>query len=279
MNICAFTMGYEDYDMLHRWCRQYSDLVGAQNVFVVSHGNDDRHREIAANCNFIGIPHTGLARFERTRNVALNGLIRFLESYYDVVIRTDVDEFVFFDPECYSELSEIFETAEADAWFAVGFNIFDAPDKPPLGRSPRFSEEQPLCQISTEYSKAVAVRNGVFLGYHGARDDLRDDASRMTMPRGLFLAHAGLIESDRLTRRYSNPDAERLTQSVDAVTREAEHARNLPLRDAEAELSEAYDFFSQGFGNWKRKRPRIKVVPRRTETACFVSPGRFIGLF
>lgn len=246
---------------------------------MVSHGNDPKHREIGPECSVIGIPHTGLERFEKTRNLALNGLVRFLEGYYDAVIRTDVDEFVFYDPALYSDLGHVFSQGGADAWFALGFNMFDDPERPLPSDCETFSEARPLCQVSAQYSKAVAVRNGVFIGYHCARDDQFEDDRRMTLPAGLYLAHAGYFETYRAARRYSTAEADRLTQSDEAVRKAADRVRELPIGDGEAELQAAYVHLSQGFGNWKRKRPKIKVVPRLRAEQVFVLPERFVGLF
>ncbi|MDD9724815.1 hypothetical protein PVV74_05050 [Roseovarius sp. SK2] len=44
-------------------------------------------------------------------------------------------------------------------------------------------------------------------------------------------------------------------------------------------MQAAYAHLSQGFGNWKRKRPKIKVVPRLEAKQSFVLPERFVGLF
>jgi hypothetical protein len=272
-------MAYEDHDMLRRWYRHYGALVGIENLYVVSHGNDPEHRDIAPGCSVIGIPHTGLERFEKTRNVALNGLVRFLEGYYDAVIRTDVDEFVFYDPALYSTLGDVFAQGEADAWFALGFNMFEDPGRTAPSECERFSDARPLCQVSAHYSKAVAARNGVFIGYHGARDDQFKDDRRMTLPEGLYLAHAGYFEKDRAARRYSTAEAERLTQSDEAVRKVADRVRELPVGDGEAELQAAYAHLSRGFGNWKRKRPNIKVVPRLEVKRSFLLPERFVGLF
>ncbi|MGB0800036.1 MAG: hypothetical protein ACPGRD_12035, partial [Planktomarina sp.] len=49
-------MVYQDYAMLQRWYDYYAAQVGPENLFVFSHGNDPKHREIAKGANVINVP-------------------------------------------------------------------------------------------------------------------------------------------------------------------------------------------------------------------------------
>lgn len=264
--------------MLRRWLEHYDGLIGRENLYIVSHGNDPKHREIAEGANVLGLPRTGLDTFERTRNFALNDFMRGLEKYYDAIIRADVDEFVFVDPAVHESIGAALGSVDADAWFAVGFNIFGDPEDKPVERHQKVSEARSRCVMSDLYSKAFAVRNGIFLGFHGARDFHRKDASRMALPKGVYLAHlkfAGTLEED-------GQDAGQIAAfpTTDPHSlRIIREASDLPTLDTETALDEAYTHFSQGFGHWKRNKPHLFVVPRLTPTTEFRLPPRFRGLF
>ncbi len=101
MKICIITMCYKNYELLEKWYRHHSEVVGASNLFVLSHGNDPLHREIAPLASVIGVPRDTLIDFDKRRNNALNNLQSSLSYYYDWVFRTDDDELLVYDPSLY----------------------------------------------------------------------------------------------------------------------------------------------------------------------------------
>ncbi|KMW59648.1 hypothetical protein AIOL_004630 [Candidatus Rhodobacter oscarellae] len=276
MNIAAITMVYKGYDTLRRWYQHYGELVGYDQLYVVSHGGDPKHREIAKRANVIDIPRTGLQRFDHNRTIALNGLTRFLEVYYDSVLRTDVDELVFFDPDLYGSLSDCLATVTCDVWFSLGFNVYPNAVDGPLSKDLKISEQRDLCVSSASYSKAVVARNGIFIGHHGARDETHRDGQRMGLPRGLYLAHIPYAE---------HPDAGVMDSTTEISRRSSETANELasvlalPVMDGEKELDEVFELLSQGFGRFRRKRPGIWVVPQIKRETAFRLPARFKGCF
>ena len=276
MDIAVITMVYQGYDTLRRWYTHYGNLVGFRNLYVVSHGDDPRHRELAPEANVIGIPRTGLERFDNKRNFALNGFMRMLETYFDVVVRTDVDELLFVDPEQYNSLAECLSAYPSDAWFALGFNVFCGPDEGPLSNEKSVSEQRNHFVVSSAYSKAYAGRNGVLIGHHGARLENRSDAPKMVMPVGLFAAH---IRDAEFGSVDSHTDMSRKRASSVAQESKLPAALGYPLVDGEKELAEAYDLMSEGFGRFRKKRKGIWVVPQIKREVRFSLPKRFMGCF
>lgn len=279
MQIAALTMVYGAYDMLRRWYEHYGDLVGHENLYIVSHGNDFRHREIAPRASVIGLPRPDVENFEKTRNTALNALMRFLEQYYDAVLRSDADEFVFVDPAKHTSIGAAISATDADACFVVGFNVFAESDDLPVDPQQKVSEVRSLCAISDTYSKAVIARNGLFIGFHGARDKTRFEASRMAVLDGIYLAHlkfARTLEVDGTiageTAYFSTEKAR--SKSVDLKRQE------LPEVDGDTALNDAFVHFTEGgLAPWRKRRPGVYVVPRKEMDATFRLPARFRGLF
>ena len=276
MNLAAVTMVYEGYATLARWYEHYGKLVGYQNLYIVSHGDDPEHRKIAEKANVIGIPRTGLKKFDWQRAKALHGLNTFLEIYFDAVVRTDVDEFVFFDPERYSSLAECLKSIDCDAWFCAGFNVFAEPDDDLLQADKLISEQRKRCLCTPMYCKAIASRNGMVLRFHGAVDPRRDSAEKMAMPVGLYLAHIKHAEAGPTGLIDSKTDASRGRYGARRVVGQAQAYE---LLDGDEVLSEFYADMSSGFGKFREKRPGIWVVPQEWKKRAFALPDRFVGCF
>lgn len=279
MKIAAVTMVYQGYATLRRWCEHYGALVGHENLYIVSHGNDPRHREIGMRSNVIGIPRTGLDRFDHHRHNALNGLAHFLNTYLDVVLRVDVDEFVFADPQMHRDLASCFQSCPGDAWFALGFDVFARAGDAPLDLGVPYSEQRRLCVVSSMYSKAVASRNGVQIGFHGAKDPQSQDARRMVMPQGLYLAHVRHAEVGEPDQADSFTELSRVRNHAQAPSAYQDRAASFEVVAADAELATCYAQLSAGFERNRKKRPGIWAVPKIKRERAFELPERFVGLF
>lgn len=109
----AMTMVYEDYDMLRRWVEYYDKQFGRKHLYVLSHGGDPKHNQIAEGCNVISIPRDPSGhRFNRRRWDAMNHFHAGLMRYYNWFIVSDVDEMVLLDPEIGDSLISYLETFE-----------------------------------------------------------------------------------------------------------------------------------------------------------------------
>ena len=279
MRIAAVTMVYQGYGTLKRWCAHYGELVGEENLYIVSHGDDPVHRQIASRSNVIGIPRTGLERFDRDRHTALNNLASFLETYVDVVMRVDVDELVFVDPDLHSDLSSCLSSVEGDAWFGLGLNVYAKLDDEPLDLTRRYSEQRQLSVVDPMYSKAVAGRNGMFIGFHGAKDPVNNDSSRMVLPRGLYLAHVRHAEAGSPSDGDSFTELSRTRKGRLEDFSVLQRVAKMEVVDAEHELDWCYASLSAGFERNRRKRPNIWCVPRVKRNVAFELPEKFVGLF
>lgn len=279
MRIAAVTMVYRGYGTLERWCAHYGALVGRENLYIVSHGDDPRHREIGSGSTVIGIPRTGLDRFDYRRHKALDGLSQFLNTYVDVVLRVDVDEFVFVDPVMHGSLVSALKSVEADAWFCLGFNVFARQGDKPLDPELRYSEQRRLCVVDSSYSKAIAARNGVSIGFHGARDPATKDASRMAMPRGLYLAHVRHADVGGPEEAESFTDMSRMRRLAAPADPMFHRVSGFDVVDGEEELATCFDRLSSGFERNRKKRPGIWAVPKTKREVAFELPERFVGLF
>ncbi|WP_299410888.1 glycosyltransferase family 2 protein [uncultured Roseobacter sp.] len=192
--LAVATMVYQDYFFLERWYRYYDKQVGAENLYVFSHGNDPRHREIAKHANVINLPRDDtMFKFDRRRWRALGNCATGLLEFYNWIIVTDVDEIVIVDPQSASTIQDYLLSNYANskkspknlAPFCL--ELIHLPDEEPL---PILDHETILSRRrifrpNWNYSKPCLVSGPVVFGPGGHRNTL----GRRHMPPDLYTLH------------------------------------------------------------------------------------------
>jgi hypothetical protein len=173
MKMAAMTMVYQDYQALTRWVKHFGGLFGNENLYVISHGGDDKHDEIAEGCNMMQLPRNDMKRFDFVRSRKLANIRRRIEDAYDVVFQLDADELLFFDPRHTFTIS-------GEAVFALGMNVY------PEG-----------VRFSGHFSKAVATWGENTLNRHGVQFPCERDYVP-EVSRGLYLVHTKYTYIDEL---------------------------------------------------------------------------------
>lgn len=182
----AITMVRDDRVHLGRWIAHYGAAFGRRNLFVVSHGDTDMVREVAADCTILPVPALGPRSFDAKRWRFLNGLAGTLLTYHHAVVVGDVDELLVPDPASGKDLSAwITESADAPVTTPLGLEVVhldtvetDAINGAVLG--PRRH-----VQIAQRHSKPCLLRRPVRLsrgGHYAA-------CERLEMPDDLYLFH------------------------------------------------------------------------------------------
>ena len=188
MKIAVVTMVYRDYWALARWFDHFSKMVGAEHLYVISHGSDDRISEICPGANVTTIPRDDLTGFDRNRWQFLNLYRDALNCIYDHVIRTDADELICLDPNRFSSIQDVFRQHEAPALFALGLDVVQV-------------ENAHWAVFNGHYSKAWVSWSKIPMVLHG----VRVQADRLTsfpfvMPRGVYLVHIKYANAEALRR-------------------------------------------------------------------------------
>lgn len=191
-------MVFEDYLMLQRWYDYYAGQVGPENLFIFSHGNDPRHREIAVGANVINLPRDpSMYKFDILRWRMLGNFASGMLNFYDWMLVTDIDEMVLVDPAVAPGLVPYLQDKFADEpaptnLSPLGLNIVHVPEEEPL---PIVEGETILSRRryfypSRTYSKATLVRAPVMFAPGGHRNNL----GPRTLSDDLYLIHLKMCD-------------------------------------------------------------------------------------
>ena len=189
------TMTRDEADMLPRWLGYYGRQFGMENLFVIDDGSTDGSTDELP-CTVLHMPAPPWKQtWMRTRTDLVNGLARGLLACFDVVIFTDVDEFLVPDPLRYTDLSGYVNArADQDVLAPVAVNLlhhagleaaFDA-ERPVLAQR-RFVKFVPgMCK-----PLITRVPAPWMMGFHGIRSPFIIDPD-------LLLIHLKYYDNDAL---------------------------------------------------------------------------------
>ncbi|WP_170387486.1 glycosyltransferase family 2 protein [Ruegeria atlantica] len=204
MKVAAVTMVYKDHWYLEKWVQYYGQLFGAENLYIIGHGDDPVHCELAKDCNHIRVPRNQLPEdFDEQRWRMLSDICAVLIKSYDWVFCGDVDEIIL-PTRTEETLLEVLKRQTPESVIgAVGFEIM-----------PR-ATSQWLLQFSPRYSKPSVLGRPIkfSLGAHGAFGDWKHDPdfALIHFPlanRDSFRQRAQALESD-LEELKKTPSEER----------------------------------------------------------------------
>lgn len=190
----ALTMAWRSYDFLKKWIAHYEGEFGRENLFIVSHGGDEKHARIGAGCNIINVPRQIDEDIEVMRWRSLTGLVRMLGEYYKVVLVSDSDEYMHVDPDLSGGLSlsdYLLTHCNEDVLSPVGFHLLNDPEAPaPIDWAAPLMAQVPRALADAAYSKPCVIGTAVDIapGGHGLLgSDFRLDPA-------LLLAHAKFVD-------------------------------------------------------------------------------------
>lgn len=200
------TMVYEDYFFLDRWYEYYSKQVGAKNLYVFSHGNDPRHKEIAKDANVMNLPRDDtMFKFDRRRWRMLGNFVTGLLDFYNWMIVSDVDEIVVVDPKAAVGIVDYIKLNYGDTKTAplniapLCFEIVHIPDEEPLPieDGETILSRRRIFRPNRNYSKPCLVRGPVGFAPGGHRNTL----GPRHLPSDMYLLHLKFFDWDTVISR------------------------------------------------------------------------------
>ncbi len=219
---------------LAAWVQHYGSLFGRENLHVMLDGDDWTPQVDLAGVNLHVVRDVPRERPKRLRFTAVwqskfaNNL---LKTGTDVVLRTDIDEFVAVDPRAGLSLPDyLAQLGEGAMCAALGLDVIQGPDEGPLDAARPILTQRRNAILTREYCKLVAVRAPLRWvgGFHRGRQvpiDIGPD---------LLLFHLALFDRDVADRRIAGRKtiAEHATQGAHIagrLDRFAEVAGTSPL--------------------------------------------------
>ena len=216
---CALTMARNDEFFLHRWVAYYGNQLGMENLYVFLDGTDQQLlTPLPAAVHLTAVPHLegDVHTADRRRIDFLSAeAARLFANGYDLVIGTDVDEFLVVDPELHLTLpAYLSRQPVATSLSALGIDVGQhLQAEAPLRDALPFLSQRRYALLSDRYSKASVLARPVRWGsgFHRVR------RHNFHIADGLYLFHFGCVDYDRLRARFA--DDERIADGWEAHLR------------------------------------------------------------
>ena len=204
--ICALTMVRNDEFFLRKWVAYYSAQIGAANLYVYFDGEDQVVPDFCERINVCvreRVPGQ-VAAADRGRIDFLSSQASELLKNYDMVIGTDVDEFLVVDPQLGVSLSEFLSRLPARVSYSgLGIDVGQHLGKESeIDESVSFLKQRHYARLSTRYSKSTVITKPVRWGsgFHRVRN------TNFKIIKDLYLFHFGCVDMKRLEAKFSDKD-------------------------------------------------------------------------
>ena len=206
--IAALTMVRNDDFFLGRWADYYGRLLGKENLFIYFDGEDQTVPSFAQGCNVTVIPRVdGDVRVsDKQRINILSARAQELLKSYDMVIGTDVDEFLVVDPSLGESLPDFLSRQDRkgrNSLSGLGCDIiFDPDSDAPFDRTASLLSQRRSALLSTRYTKTSVLCAPVQWGsgFHRTR---RGD---FHICEGLYLFHFGCADPSIIGQKMQDKD-------------------------------------------------------------------------
>jgi hypothetical protein len=197
-SIAIITTVYNEDVLLPIWLRYYGAHLGREHLYVIDDGSNDGSTTGLEGVNVIRLERAPIDQDSRAFTVSL--FHRELLKHYDVVIFTDVDEFLVVDPLVKLGLADYIAKHAGAHTNAIGFDVIhnqfdEAIYSPNLG----VFRQRRYLKFSRAYCKQLIHREPVLWmpGFHYTN-----------MPRspgvGLYLFHLRAVDYELSRRRINN---------------------------------------------------------------------------
>lgn len=215
--IAALTMVRNDDFFLEKWVGYYGPLLGYANLYIYFDGLDQEIPAFCSGTNAKCIERLAgnVVKGDRLRADYLSAeAARLLEGGYDMVIGTDVDEFLVADPATGKGLVELLSSVRTSRVSISGLGIdvgqntaCEGPlDGSGPGKGARMLSQRGYALLSTRYSKSTVLLRPVEWGAGFHRTRHHD----FHIVKGLYLFHFGCVDLARLEAKFS--DRERVAE-------------------------------------------------------------------
>ncbi len=206
--ICAITMVRDGGFFLQKWIDWYGSQLGKENLWIIFDGLDQVPPECTAGCNIQLAERVEgkVSQADRGRIAILSELAGSLLDSYDMVIGTDVDEFIVPDPLCGLSLRDYLssiDTATGKAFSPLGCDVVqNLSCEEQLDRSRPVLGQRRFALLSTRYTKASILCSKAEWGsgFHRVRG-----CNLKILPQ-LYLFHFGCADAAAVLDKIADRD-------------------------------------------------------------------------
>ena len=205
--IAAMTMVRREMSFLEKWIEYYGTQLGKENIYVYLDGEDQIIPDWCQNaCNISAIPRMDLsiAMGDRARARFLSQkAAELFRQGYDIVIGTDVDEFIIPDPIHRSKLADFLSNVKAGTSIsALGVDVFQRIGEAEIDPSAGFLQQRHYGWLCPKYTKSSILfrpcRWGS--GFHRVKHH------NFHICKDLYLFHFGYCDSRGISDRFVHLD-------------------------------------------------------------------------
>lgn len=223
--IAAITMARNDEFFLSRWVKYYGHEFGAENLYIILDGIDQKPPKNAKDINIIKLPHRDMSRAngDKYRINKISDLAADLFKQYDIIIGCDSDEFLIVDPNTKKSLAKYLSdlninTSVSGLGLDIGQNM---KYEKTLDTTKPLLKQREYALLSTRYTKPVVINKPVRWGsgFH------RIHNHNFHIDKNLYLLHFGAVDMKMLLSKAERrgPDwvnhlRRRGNGTIDAVT-------------------------------------------------------------
>lgn len=204
--ICAVTMVRNDEFFLRKWTAYYGKELGPENLYVFLDGKDQSIPDWCPGVNIVArerVPGQ-VAAADRGRIDYISEQAARLLERYDMVIGTDVDEFLVVDPALNVSLTDFLSALPSrTSYSGLGIDVGQHTVlEGEIDSSKPFLVQRHHAVLSTRYSKATVITKPVRWGsgFHRVRN------GNFHIVKDLYLFHFGCVDLKRLQAKFSDQD-------------------------------------------------------------------------
>ena len=250
--IAAITMVRNGDFFLQKWVSYYGPLLGRENLYIFFDGKDQTVPGFTEGCNTELVERVSgnVREADKGRIDFISSRACDLFSRYDLLLGTDVDEFLIVDPALGTSLPEFLssqDTAGKTSLSGLGCDVVQNLNiEKPLDRKRGLLEQRSFVYLSTRYTKATVLCKPVpwGSGFHRTRK------GNFHIVKDLYLFHFGCADVPETEQKLLDSDlaARGWGRHLNKRLRLIQRVSSLPVREWES---------------WTRRARLLQTVCRR----------------
>jgi hypothetical protein len=205
--VAVITTVRNDTLFLTRWIAHYGGIFGFENLFVTFDGHDQIPPPEAAKINVVRLPHIprSVVVGDKFRARATSSFAHVLMASYDIVIATDVDEFIVVDPALGTDLHSYLSSKDLPSSVsALGLDVIQHIEhEPKLDTARGFLQQRSHALVSARYTKPNIITKRLTWG--GGLHRIK--GHNFHIDPNLFLFHFGSVDLAFSAARNGDRDA------------------------------------------------------------------------